>query len=223
MVRKGEEMRYMKLLKKAIRNPEGADFRTLRYEFARNRQMSTDFGMYSLWNEAREHMRLNRLAEAKRSLLALLDRDYTDIDAHRLMAVVCKLTGEENDARFHSLFSSGLLDSVIQSGTGHDYNSAFRVIKVREEYLVLEAFGFNRKSQALVQHGDSMFDILTCALGDDAPEIEIYFNIDLVYSCASHHVQPVKEVSAKKRHDFWLTFQFWFYLAVIVLYLLFGR
>ncbi len=72
-----------------------------------------------------------------------------------------------------------LIDSILGSGDGRSYETAFRVIDVREEYAVLRILRLQPGEQFLEEHNGSQFDVLKAtAPGSDQP-VELYFNIDL--------------------------------------------
>jgi hypothetical protein len=72
-----------------------------------------------------------------------------------------------------------LMDSILSSGDGRDFATAFRVISVDEEYAVLRIMRIERVTQSLVERDDSQFDILSVKDPDSGKEFQLYFNIDL--------------------------------------------
>ncbi|HUL54155.1 MAG TPA: DUF4919 domain-containing protein [Opitutaceae bacterium] len=72
-----------------------------------------------------------------------------------------------------------LMDSILVSGDGKDFATAYRVISVDEEYSVLRILQIDRVTQSLVEHDGSQFDILSAQDTKSGGEVQIYFNIDV--------------------------------------------
>lgn len=72
-----------------------------------------------------------------------------------------------------------LVDSVLRSGSGRDFASAFQVISVAEEYAVLRVMGLQTAGQSLAGHEGSEFDVMTVTNRKTGAEQVLYFNIDL--------------------------------------------
>ena len=74
---------------------------------------------------------------------------------------------------------TALMDSILLSGDGKDFATAFRVISVDEEYSVLRVMQIERVNQALVEHDGSQFDVLSAKDPKTGKDFQLYFNIDL--------------------------------------------
>ncbi|MSU47010.1 MAG: DUF4919 domain-containing protein [Lacunisphaera sp.] len=73
----------------------------------------------------------------------------------------------------------GLVDSILHSGNGRDYASAFLVINVDEEYSVLRVLQLEVTNQSLVEHNGSEFDVMKVKDTESGAEGVLYFNVDL--------------------------------------------
>jgi hypothetical protein len=82
-------------------------------------------------------------------------------------------------AAYHRTFARGVIDAIFATGNGVTYNTAFAVLSIPEEYLVMRLLGFRTTGQRLVQHEGHWFDVLSAQRGEDEPGFELYFNIDL--------------------------------------------
>ncbi|MEO9965766.1 MAG: DUF4919 domain-containing protein [Reichenbachiella sp.] len=81
--------------------------------------------------------------------------------------------------RLYSIYY-GLMESIIATGDGTKYESAYIVVSTADEYSLLNYFGLRSAGQSL-QHSDGhSYDILT-AFDQDSEESEVYFNIDLPF------------------------------------------
>jgi hypothetical protein len=72
-----------------------------------------------------------------------------------------------------------LVDSILGSGTGRDFATAFQVVSVAEEYSVLRVMGLQTVGQSLAEHEGSEYDVLTVKNPKTGAELVFYFNVDL--------------------------------------------
>lgn len=72
--------------------------------------------------------------------------------------------------------ADGLLQSILASGDGKTEDTAYRVITISEEYLLIWYFGCIRLEQSLVAHGDKKLDALRVR-DKDGNERTIYFDV----------------------------------------------
>jgi hypothetical protein len=72
-----------------------------------------------------------------------------------------------------------IVDSILRSGDGRDFATAFQVISVDEEYSVLRILRLDVLGQSLVQHEGSEFDVMQVKDPRSGNELTLYFNIDL--------------------------------------------
>ena len=100
-----------------------------------------------LSNELLFYRHARKFDEIVRCANALLTIDYTDILAHSILSDAYKAVGEGKNATKHSRIRTGLVQSIIDSGDGITSISAFKVIKLWEEFFVLVLLGAR-----LVQH-----------------------------------------------------------------------
>jgi hypothetical protein len=147
------------------------DFLALRTEFGDR----SDFR--AVCEDGRPTKEWNRAAEAQdwQALLGStskwLDACPVDIDAHMLASVAHAQTGQHVEAGAHATWFRGLVDSVLQSGSGRSADSPFVVISVTEEYAVLRALHLQAKRQSLLNGG-----IDAIAVSDaDGREVTMYF------------------------------------------------
>ena len=121
--------------------------------------------------------------EAERGLRG----DKYNIDLLIAKAAALRALGKTAQAEEVRQQWMALMDSILVSGDGKDFATAFRVISVDEEYSVLRLMRIERVTQALVEHDSSQFDVLSVKDPEAGKEFQLYFNIDL----------PMKWLNAK--------------------------
>lgn len=84
---------------------------------------------------------------------------------------------------FETLITSyvGLLESIIATGTGKEFESAFIVVSVGNEYEILDYLDLYSSMQSLNSHNGQSFDILS-AKDEYGARKDIYFNIDIPFT-----------------------------------------
>jgi len=134
------------------------------------------------------------------ALSALLERQFLDIRAHQLAAAAYERIGDQVTAGVHGKIARGLLDSILQSGDGQSFQTAYQVITIAEEYAILEMLQIKPQSKSLCHNQGQNFDVFEfCPASpaersllaersplaepaDQAPPGEIYFNIDVFFT-----------------------------------------
>lgn len=98
---------------------------------------------------------------------------------------------------FHSLYSVyfGIMQSILASGNGHTYDSAYVVVSTADEYLILNYLELGSKGQSLIYSDGHNYDILN-SVDEFENEQEVYFNIDLPFN---HLGSSFSDSSPKKK------------------------
>lgn len=111
----------------------------------------------------------------------VLAANYVEMNAHYASAVANGELGDTKKADFHKAVFLGLIDSIVRGKDGKTAKTAYEVICVPEEYMLLNYFGYRRGSQALANENGSKFDILTVTDPEKNETFKLYFNIDIVW------------------------------------------
>ncbi|KOS06777.1 hypothetical protein AM493_12645 [Flavobacterium akiainvivens] len=83
----------------------------------------------------------------------MLEIDYTNMYAHKYLQQSYKILGDEANFKKHHDIEFGLLRSVTGSGDGATCETGWHVIKVEEEYFVLEMMGVTIVKQSIAAAG----------------------------------------------------------------------
>ncbi len=89
----------------------------------------------------------------------IIDKNYVDIDAHRVAALAYKALDDDDSAAIEQNIAAGLIKSVM-TGDGQTARTAFTVITEHEEYAVIHALGRDVTRQALINEGGHSYDML---------------------------------------------------------------
>jgi hypothetical protein len=126
-------------------------------------------------------MASNDLARVSTLANQIVERDYTDIDAHAALAAVFERRGESQQAAFELAVANGLLRSIRDSGDGMTAETAYVVIGVAEEYSFLGALGVQVARQSLVQSARGPVDALEVVNPANGERRTVYFDVSRLF------------------------------------------
>ena len=112
---------------------------------------------------------------------AVLESNYVNMDAHFVAFVANREMGALDKAQFHRTVFRGLIDSIRNSGDGKSMETAWVVINVHEEYVVLRALGFRPGEQSLMHKDGHSYDVMKVKNAEDGTEQTFYFNVDIPF------------------------------------------
>jgi hypothetical protein len=117
--------------------------------------------------------------EALKVAETVLASEYINMDAHFIAAMAHREMGDTERAEFHRTVFRSLIDSIRNSGDGKSMETAWVVVTVHEEYVVLRALGYQPSGQALLEKDGHSYDQMKVKNAEDGTEQTIYFNIDI--------------------------------------------
>ena len=123
----------------------------------------------------------------------IIERDYTDIDAHAALATVLERRGQTQEAAFERAVADGLLRSIQQSGDGMTPETAYVVIGVAEEYTLLGAMGVQVARQSLIQADRGPVDALEVINPQSNERRTVYFDVGRLFNAMSRLGGALKE------------------------------
>ena len=117
-------------------------------------------------------------AKAASLTQAVLDYEYANRGLHLAVSNAYKEVGNIEKSKFHSDVASLLMKAMLASGDGKTPKSAFRVLSIREEYVIMREMGYQVSMQALAFDKElGAFDILSGKTADGKTG-SFYFAID---------------------------------------------
>lgn len=119
-------------------------------------------------------------AEVKKLAQSILDLNYLNMSAHKMLSWSFKALGDSVESKRHLDIELGLLRSIGQSGSGKNCKEGKVVIDVEEEYFVMQIMGWKLKRQQTVSDGDITCDLME-VVDSDGNERREYFNVNIVF------------------------------------------
>jgi len=172
--------RYEELLAAAQADPLQADYHALRMAFARSDAYQPYARDAQLVARMYDALRADELGEALAAIERLLEQNPLDVEAHLAAHSTYAQRGNSERAAYHRAFGAGLLDAIIRSGDGRSFATAYVVLDIAEEYLVLRLRGLRAAMQALLHHEDHWYDMIKIEPPTPDGDDRVYFNIDLL-------------------------------------------
>jgi hypothetical protein len=120
---------------------------------------------------------------------AILEMNYVYVDAHMVLGTCHRRLGQAAQAEHHSATARGLIQAIAATGDGKTPETAFVVISVAEEYIILMTRGLKKTRQALISKDGHSYDVMTVETRSGATE-QVYFNVDRVLRWSSERRTP---------------------------------
>lgn len=172
---------YEDLLGKLKKGDTAIDFAKLRFAYTETKDYSP-YGIGAADKKALyDAFDGKKYEDAVKRAEEILKTNYVEMNAHLIAFISNKELGKSEKSEFHKKVFSGLVNSILDGADGKTAKSAFKVICVPEEYVVLNYLGLRRTDQALTDENGSKFDILTVVNIETNESAKIYFNIDTVW------------------------------------------
>jgi hypothetical protein len=169
---------YEALVDRAKNKDQTLDFRQLRFAYADSTgpKADTDEDKKAMMKAMREKDFVAVIKHAD----VVLASNYADMDAHFVEYVAHKERNEDDPASLHKFIFQGLLNSIVDSGDGKSPETAYVVIDVHEEYVVLHFMGVGMpKSQSYLHKNGHAYDAIVFIDPKTNEERTVYFNVDI--------------------------------------------
>ncbi len=121
-------------------------------------------------------------SKALHNAQAVLDNEYVNLDAHFVAYIANRESGAPEKAEFHKTVFRGLINSIRNSGDGKTPATAWTVIGVHEEYVLLRVLGFAPGQQSVIHQDGHSYDVMKVKNRDTGAEETFYFNVDIPFA-----------------------------------------
>jgi len=171
---------YKSLVERARNGDQTVDFRRLRLAYADSEAYDnapdTDPQKKAMGKALKE----KDFHAAIKNADKVLESDYADMEAHYVESVAYRELNRTDLSDIHNFIYRALLKSITASGDGKSLETAFQVIQVHEEYVLLRSMGVGLpKQQSLVESKGHSYDKMVFNDPDNGQETVLYFNVDI--------------------------------------------
>jgi hypothetical protein len=130
----------------------------------------------------KDYKRATELAEG------VLDYEFTNRGLHRAAENAYTSLGDKTRSEFHRNIAEKLLNALLSTGDGQSPESAYCVQGIREEYVIMDHFGYDVSSQAYLASGNSTYDMLSGVDRKSKKPFSLYFDISGFFRrCINSH------------------------------------
>ncbi|HEY6046162.1 MAG TPA: DUF4919 domain-containing protein [Pyrinomonadaceae bacterium] len=169
---------YADLLQRAKSGDATVDFKELRFAYTETKE-------YNPYHSARDErqkmfaaLSANQYEQARDIAETILAQNFLDLNGQFGALVAYRELGNTQKATLHKFLFEGLVHSVENSGDGKSPETAFIVISVDEEYVLLNWRGLRATDQSLVNQDGHSYDLMKAVNTKTNETVSYYFNID---------------------------------------------
>ena len=153
--------KYSESVKKLEAGETDINYQDFRYSFIESEQFiiasSKSKEVDSLKKEMYTQMRNSNSQEIINLTKQILSIDYTDMMAHKILRQSYKNIGDTVNASKYKTIQFGLLNSIVKNGDGQTCATAWPVIQVTEEYIILQMMDAKLQEQS-IERKDGLCD-----------------------------------------------------------------
>jgi tetratricopeptide (TPR) repeat protein len=168
---------YAEMVASAQKGDTNVDYAAMRLAYLDSQERKK--GVYHSLAEMNAPLQQKDFKKALKMASEVLETDFVDIDAHLIAASACRGMDQNDEADKHLSFALSLFRSIVDSGDGKTEQTAYIVISVHEEYVVMRQMGIFPGKQSLSHGKDGWYDVLTGK--KDGQDVTLYFNITKFY------------------------------------------
>lgn len=182
---------YEDLVGKAQAGDTDLDFTALRISYTQTQNYDPySAGSMALVRDAFQATNVKDCKTAIEKADAALEMDFTNADMHMLRSNCLDQAGDKDRAMRELALARGLFNSIKASGDGKSADTAYVVVTLREERLVLAVLLDARETaQALLSTSKGPVDELTATNAKTGAVTKVYFNVNALFQGEMRHLQ----------------------------------
>jgi hypothetical protein len=182
---------FLSLLERVKRADLTIDFTELRMSYAQTSKYDPyNFSIGELRNSMVSALDAQNYELALKLADDILTQNYIFTDAHLVAIRAYENLGRTEEAKYHRYVLDGLIGSMLQSGDGKTPESAFVVVLIEEEYVILAVLQIADADQAQRDIGGQFYDVFNSVDPQTNSPVEVYFNIDIPFGALADSLKP---------------------------------
>lgn len=170
--------RYDALLEALKKDPAAVDYTALRMAYADSPRYAPYKDDHNVRGDMYAALHAGMYADALADARSILKDDYVDVDAHVVAAEAYAGLKNSGRARYHGRIVKGLIGSILASGDGKSPQTAFVVISINEEDVVLADLHWRLRKQATIEVDGHEYDKMDVVDLKTKQPLTVYFNVD---------------------------------------------
>ena len=174
------QLSYESLVERVKGGDQTVDFRQLRLAYMGSKTYSNGPDTATQKKAMTAALNSKDFRSAIKNADVVLTSNYVDMDAHFAEYIANRELNATDKAEFHKFILQALLKSITDSGDGKTPDTAFQVIEVHEEYVMLRFMGIGLpESQSLLHKNGHSFDEIKFKDPKSGQSVTLYFNVDI--------------------------------------------
>ncbi len=170
---------YEELLAKLKKGDLTIDFVKLRLSYTETKNYSP-YGGSDERGKMLKALNEDKFKDALKIAEKMLETNYIDLHSHYTATIANRELKKEKEAAFHDAVFTGLMKAILKND-GLTAETGMISLGISEQYFIMNYFGFERGSKALVRENDSIFDVHSVKNPETNESRKFYFNIDKVF------------------------------------------
>jgi len=172
---------YATLLARVKNGDVSIDFKQLRLSYMESPERHQAKDTSKQKDDMMKAIKGKDYKQAIASADAVLESEFVDLDAHMAEQIAYRELQDEAKSEFHRAVGQGLLHSIMDSGDGKSPATAYVVISVHEEYIVLQVLGLRPSKQSVLHQDGHSYDFLQAVDPKSDATVKLYFNVDIPF------------------------------------------
>ncbi len=185
---------FAALVTAAQEGDPGTDYTAMRKAYA----MIADYDPYG--DKTNTLMRDGQAAYVAKDCKTALEKfraaialDFIISDAHALAADCLEQAGDKAGEKHEEAIAQGLFDSIIVSGDGETIETAFQVVTLQEEGVLLAVAGLNGTARAVLTTDQGPVDKISVTDEKTGQKGAVFFNVSaLMLGSERQKMKPLK-------------------------------
>jgi hypothetical protein len=175
-----QQLTYENMVERVKGGDQTIDFRQLRLAYMDSKSYSKGPDTGPQKKAMTAALNSKDFRSAIKNADVVLASDYVDMDAHFAEYIANRELNDTEKADFHKFVLQALLKSITDFGDGKTPETAFQVIQVHEEYVILRFMGVGLpESQSILHKNGHSFDEIKFHDPKSGQSVTLYFNVDI--------------------------------------------
>ncbi len=156
------------------------DFKALRFAFAAKTPTEARSADPKLHGQMLALFNQKKFKDVVKIADGIHKSTFVDMNSHIMAAMAHQGLGDAKMAKFHESVYLGLVNSILKDADGNTPSTAYHVISIAEEYVLLNALELKRGTQVVEAVDGHNYHVLTANDKGSNEAVKLYFKLDKV-------------------------------------------
>jgi hypothetical protein len=157
------------------------DFKRLRFSYMESPEYKAAKDTSNEADKMFAALDAKKFDEALKDAEVVLAGSFVDIDGHFVSYIAHRELQHTEQAEGEKAIVKALLKSITGPGDGKSEETAWEVINVHEEYVVLRFMGLSPVRQSVRHSNEHSYDVMEAKDAKTGETVTLYFNVDVPF------------------------------------------